>query len=88
MVVLETFSNGLKMFMVLPFILRFECRDIPLSPRSPAPLIMCIKIVSAWSSALCPKAAADDPVCLTISNRNWYLKFLAASSIDHVFLFA
>ncbi|MCU0639478.1 MAG: hypothetical protein MUF59_06390 [Candidatus Krumholzibacteria bacterium] len=54
---------------------------IPARPRHPEPLIIWCRIVSTWSSRLCPRATEAAPHCLAALSRNAYLMLRADSSI-------
>ena len=64
--------------------MRVEVSSIPLRPFSPAPLITCIKTVSAWSSDVWPSATADDPNLDDVLAKNLCRSCLAASSMDRL----
>ena len=55
---------------------------IPPKPSSPVPLIILIKIVSAWSFALCAVAILLKLILFIISLKKLYLASLPASSDD------
>ena len=75
-------SKGRSISRSTPSILRIDEGRIPWSPARPLPLTMFIKIVSAWSSAVCPKTTALALWALLTLERNSYRTSRAAASTE------